>query len=205
MGLFGRWRSWLSWKWLWLSHVYPFYWAHKPLCERFRRDVLRIGRIHFCRSCTMAYAGIALGILLCVSFREPLRDVAPAGFAALAGVTLALSFPVWYRRWTRPMRDVLRGMMGGTIALCGYLLLWGAPLPGLIGVAVLALFWRGYLAVRGSYRLKVCAGCPHLQENAICPGFALQAERIRRYEEKATDLLLARGHVPEAVQRLAGP
>ena len=153
----------------------------------------------------MAYAGIALGILLCVSFREPLRDVAPAGFAALAGVTLALSFPVWYRRWTRPMRDVLRGMMGGTIALCGYLLLWGAPLPGLIGVAVLALFWRGYLAVRGSYRLKVCAGCPHLQENAICPGFALQAERIRRYEEKATDLLLARGHVPEAVQRLAGP
>ena len=37
-------------KWLWLRHSWTFNWAHKPLCERYARDVLRIGRFHVCRS-----------------------------------------------------------------------------------------------------------------------------------------------------------
>ncbi len=205
MGLVRRSRSWLSWKWLWLSHVYPFYWAHKPLCERFRRDVLRIGRLHLCRSCTMVYAGIALGVLLSAVFHEPLHDAAPALFAVLAGVTLTLSCPVWYRRWTRPVRDALRGMTGATIALAGYLLFSGSLLPGLIGLVVLGLTWKAYQALRGSRHPKACDGCPQLRENEICPGFALQAECIRQYEQEATDLLLSHGYLPDAVQRQTGP
>ncbi len=205
MGLVRRSRSWLSWKWLWLSHVYPFYWAHKPLCQRFRRDVLRIGRLHLCRSCTMVYAGVALGVLLCAVFHEPLRDAAPALFAALAAATLALSCPVWYGKWTRPVRDALRGMTGATIALAGYLLISGSLLPGLIGLVALGLTWKAYQALRGSHQPKACAGCPQLREDEICPGFALQAERIRQYEQKATDLLLSHGYLPDAVQRQPGP
>ena len=196
MGLPARCRSWLSLKWLWLSHVYPFYWAHHPLCQRFGRDVLRIGRMHLCRSCVMVYAGLALGVLLCAVFRRPLRDVAPLVFAALAGVTLAFCFPVWYKIWSRPMRDVLRAMMGGTIALCGYLLLCGSLASGLIGMAVLGASYKGYLVLRRWYRMKACAGCRQLRQNQVCPGFALQAERIRQHEQKATDLLIARGYVP---------
>jgi len=198
MGLLGRGRSWLYWKWLWLCHVYPFYWAHHPLCNRFRCDVVRIGRLHLCRSCLMAYAGFALGVVLCVCFRELLRGVAPLLFASLAGVTLTFSAPVWYKRCSRPMRDVVRGMMGGVIALCGYLLLSGSPLPGLIGAVALIVFRKAYLALRRRSRLKACTGCLHLRGDEICPGFALQAERLRQYDQRATDLLVAGGYVPRA-------
>jgi len=198
MGLLQRCRSWLAWKRLWLSHVYPFYWAHKPLCQRFRRDVLRLGRVHVCRSCTMVYAGAALGAVLCGVFRQPLWDVAPALWAAMAGITLVFSFPLWYKRWPRPMRDLLRAMLGGTIALCGYLLLSGAWLPGLVGTAVLAASWQAYRGVRERFRRQACAGCPELRDGEICPGFALQAERIRQYEQQATERLIAGGYVPDA-------
>ncbi len=193
-------RSRTGLKWLWLRHAYPFYWAHKPLCERFRGDVLRIGRLYLCRSCTMAYLGLGVGMLLCVLWRNPLKEVGAALFLALAAVTVALSLPTWYRHWPRRMRDVLRFALGGTIALCAYLLLWDQVLAGLAGTAVLAAFWRAYMILRRPRRLDACTGCPELLDDAICTGFTFQAEHVRRYEEAATRRMIASGYLPQAVR-----
>ncbi len=189
--MIGRWRRQLAWRWLWLSYVYPFYFAHKPLCERFRRDVLRVGHVHVCRSCTLVYAGIVGVGVLCWPFRGPLRDLSVGLFLVLAGGTLALSFPAWYKYWPRPMRDVLRFALGGLIALCGFLLVSGHFVMGLAAAAGLLATWKMFMILRNRQSACRCGGCPRLSAKRICPGYALQASIIRQYEEAATELLTA--------------
>ncbi len=198
IGLLVKWRRRLAWQWLWLSYVYPFYFAHKPLCERFRRDVLRIGHVHVCRSCTLVYAGIGSVAVLCWLFRAALQETAVELVLVLAGVTLALSFPAWYKYWPRPMRDVLRFALGGLIALCGFLLVSGHFVVGLAAAAGLLATWKAFMALRNRRSARRCDGCPRLSAERtrlsakrICPGYALQASMIRRYEEAATELLAA--------------
>lgn len=118
----------------------------------------------------------------------------------MPAVTLAFSWPAWYKRWPRVLRDVLRLMMGLTIAMCGYLLLSGQPVTGLVGAAVLAAFWKGYMVRRRSRRLEACAGCAELHAGGICTGFTLHAERIRQYEWAATERVIAAGYLPETFQ-----
>ena len=193
-------RSRLGLKWLWLRHAFAFHWAHKPLCHRFRRDVLRIGPLHVCRSCTLAYLGFGGGVLLCALWWKPLEGSAATLFLTLATPTLLLSFPTWYRHWPRSLRDVLRLAMGTTIALCVYLLLTGQILVGLAGGAVLAVFWKAYMVLRRPRRLNACSGCPELRSDAICSGFTFQAEQVRRYEEAATERIIGSGYLPHAVR-----
>lgn len=199
IGLLSRGRLRLGLYWLWLRYAYPFHWAHKPLCERFHRDVLRIGGVHLCRSCTMAYLGLAGGAVLCALSWQSLDQIGAALFITLATLTIFLSLPTWYRRWPRPMRDILRLAMGVTIALCAYLLLSGQLLVGLLGALTLATFWKAYLVLRRSSRLNACSGCPELRDNAICSGFALQAERARCYEVAATERIVGSGYRPPAL------
>jgi len=83
--------------------------------------------------------------------------------------------------------------MGVTIALCGYLLLSGQMLVGLVGALTLAIFWKAYMTLRRPRRLNACAGCPELHTDRICSGFAMQAERVRCYEIAATARIIASG------------
>lgn len=53
--------------WLALCHSYTYRFAHKPLCSRFRSDVLNVGGIFLCRSCTMIWLGLFTAIACCIS------------------------------------------------------------------------------------------------------------------------------------------
>jgi len=195
-GRLRAWRTRIALAALWLRHAYRFHWAHKPLCDRFRHDVIRLGGVTVCRSCTMVYAGLAGGVVACLVFHGELLPVAPWLFAAVGGVTVAGSLPWWYKRWPRLGRDLLRFSLGLTIALCGSLLVSGHLLAGLIGAAVLGAFHRTYMTLRRGRRLRDCDGCLDLREVGICPGYREQVEHVRRYEIEATELLLAQGLAP---------
>ena len=52
---------WLLRRVRWWQHAWTFDWAHKPLCERFGADVVRLGRLHLCRGCLALRAGVLLG------------------------------------------------------------------------------------------------------------------------------------------------
>lgn len=195
-GRLGPWRTRFALAKLRLRHTYRFRWAHKPLCDRFRRDVFRFANVTVCRSCTMVYAGLAGGVVACLLFRYVLSPVAPWLLLVLGGGTVVGSLPWWYRCWPRSARDILRFSLGLTIALCGYLILSGHLLPGLAGVVVLAGFHKIYMTLRRARRLRACDGCPDLQEVGICPGYREQADHVRQYEIEATELLLANGLEP---------
>lgn len=177
----------LHMKWLWLKWSWSFRWAHKPLCERFHKDVLQLGRLHVCRSCVCIYSGMLLGV---VAFL-----VAPASptLAWCTGVgmllPLGLSYPRWYRYWSRTTRDVLRFSAGFCCVLTFVLTATIHLLAGAILAALIASCWLLFFRVRGGLKSSACDGCPELGCRGVCPGYQLQAELIRSYEDEASDLL----------------
>ena len=185
---------------LWLVHAYRFLWAHKPLCQRFRDDVLRFGGVHVCRSCTFAWTGLFLGSVLGFLGPESFRAAAPTALVVLAVVTVVLSHDRWYKKWPRTVRDVLRLTMGIVVALCATVVL-AHPLPGFLAGLVLLLFWTGYLHRRRHRLRRACDGCPELSDANVCSGFALQAQQMMKYEEQATRIVMATDYVPLTVRR----
>lgn len=196
IGLFRAWRRRVMLTAIRLRYVYPFYWAHHPLCDRFRRDVLRLGRMHVCRSCALVYAGLILTILGCLVYSAEISPVASSLFALLVAVTLAGSCPIWYRRWPRPVRDLFRAMLGMTLGLCGFLLTHQFWPLGLTGLIVLLVSYQVYFVLRQAQRLRACDGCLELDQPGICSGCRLKVELTRQYETAATAWLLTDGYVP---------
>ncbi|MCP4702461.1 MAG: hypothetical protein GY862_37220 [Gammaproteobacteria bacterium] len=198
---FKRLQSLIVLKWLWISAAYPFFLAHKPLCSRFKEDVIRLGSLYLCRSCLSVYTGIAGGLAATLVFPEIM--LAPVGrhlFIGLCLTVLPLSYPPWYKKWPRLLRDGLRFMLGLAI-ISGILRVFqGDFLPALIGFGVSLLLWKIYSQKRRRQKLHACNNCP--DSGGICPGFKFQANLIRQYEQRATDFLSESGYVPEKVKEL---
>ena len=180
-------------KFLWLRYAYPFNWAHKPLCSRFSGEYLRIGNLHLCRSCTLLWLELITVLIAWFIFGHYIADHIIPIFTIYAAVTLTLSAPRWYKKWPRWFRDLLRAMLGATLAL--YLALWlsGHYLAALIATIFLAAAWKFYLHRRQQLRHKLCHSCPHLQPTPKspnpCPGFTYQYQRLSQYQKLATDYL----------------
>lgn len=187
---------------LWLKHAWTFNWAHKPLCARFQEDVLQIGRARICRSCLLLYTGLAAGIVLFLVIGGPLSYSAVCWGLTLTAVTVVLSAPWWYKKWPRCVRDILRFALGLSIAFYLGLVFTGHVAIGIIGAVLMSAFWKVYLHLRADRKLRACQGCEQLKSGQICSGFAYQAEHIRRYEQEATEYVLAEGGVSLPTQKL---
>lgn len=182
----------VSWqlKRLWWKHSYTFHWAHKPLCERFQGDVLRFGKVHFCRSCFFAYAGLASAIAFVAVNRMWLADWIAPLFLTVATVTVAASLPWWYKRWPRWTRDILRAGIGWSVVLCAALIFYSHIGMSLVGGIAMFAAWKCYYAYRDARKRHACDGCAELGQPGVCSGFARQAECARAYEEEASELVM---------------
>jgi len=182
-------------KWLWLRHSYRFRWAHKPLCDRFSEDVLTVGNMHLCRSCTFLWTGMAIAsatILLLPALRTNIATVAPQ----LLLVTLLSSAPLFYKQWPRSIRDLLRFSLGASIPLWICLVLMGNLFIGAATAAGGLAAWYLYSNSRKARKASACDGCPELNQPQVCSGCTLKANEIRLYENKATQLFLDSGRTP---------
>lgn len=175
---------------LWLRRSLPFRFAHKPLCERFAPDVIRIGAVRACRSCTLLYASLVAAAAVMVLAKP--EAIAP--YVVVLAATLALSAPRLYKRWPRPARDALRASAGALLPWTAYFA-WVAPPVGVAGAITLFVFWRIYLTRRADRKAQACAGCPELG-TGVCSGFSRQAEAALAYEDEASELVMASGFVP---------
>lgn len=169
---------WIRWQWLRLS--LPFRWAHRPLCDRFAGDILRLGGIAVCRSCVCAYAGALLALAGWFS------GVLGAGEWTAAGPLTALvvlggSAAPFYKKLPRAVRDGLRFLTGALAAATLLLAAEGRPL----GFGALAVFTVAYAVIRRqrmARRTTACDGCPELGRGGVCSGFAPQAQASRRLD-----------------------
>lgn len=175
---------------LWLRHAWKFNWAHKPLCDRFHGEVLRIGSLHVCRSCTFLYAGMIAAVIAGI-LQPQVIATRPYLFTGVLAAVMLLSAPPLYKKWPRPVRDLLR-FGAGTLIPAGFIVLFsGNAILGGAGLLLLWIHWRVYLRHRRERRARVCDGCPDLAASTVCPGFRLQAEGARAYERAASARAMA--------------
>jgi hypothetical protein len=178
-------------RWLWWKHTWTFQAAHKPLCARFHRDVLRLGPLHVCRSCTALYGSFALALILAPLYAAHWGAGAATAVSALLLAVVVASAPPVYRHASRLQRDFLRASLGTTGGISIALLFTPAWPWGAVNLAGLGLAWLAYRRLRDR-RAEVhdaCTGCDECGKKGVCSGFAQQATHLRAYEEAATDWL----------------
>lgn len=178
-------------RWRWWKHTWTFQAAHKPLCERFHHDVLRFGPLRLCRSCAALWGSFAATLCAAPLYTGLLNVWTGLATATLAALVIHASAPHRYREASRGRRDLLRGGAGALAAL-GVAHCFTASWPvGLLLLTGFAIAWRVMRRTRNEHHAATdaCAGCPELGHPGICSGFREQAERIRAWEEEATDWL----------------
>lgn len=181
---------------LWIRHSYSFNWAHKPLCSRFRKDVIKLNRIHLCRSCIMSYFGIIISLLFLFSFNKIADRFGSVIFVIICLATLPLSHPKLYKKLHRSACDLLRFLIGFIIPLSIFLVLSKQYVTGITGIIILSIFWKIYFRERKIRKLKVCDNCSEYRKGEICSGFRMQAQCIRNYENEATNFIINSGYAP---------
>ncbi len=165
-------------------HTWWFRHAHHPLCTRYSSDVLTVGKLQLCRSCTVVYGAIAIGTLAFILGSSATSKAWPMLFCALAVAAAFLSHPFVYRRLGRRSKDAARGLLGLLIAAWIVSAFGGHPLLAGVSLPVLLLLHRVYGRLRQSPEARVrCRTCPEYREDEICSGFVRQAEVHRRLEE----------------------
>lgn len=185
---------------LWLRKTYRFNWAHKPLCARYREDVLKIGSLYLCRSCLFVYLGVAvaLGYSTLRSSRDGATEILPLT-VLLAGVLLC-SAPPWYKRLPRGIRDGLRFLLGASLVFIADQGLRGEVVFFVLSALACYGAWRLYATARQRRKRSNCASCPEYSPDRVCPGYRLQTTKIKEYQEEATEYLLARGYRPTIIR-----
>ena len=182
---------------LWLRKTYRFNWAHKPLCAQYREDVLKIGSLYLCRSCFLVYLGVAVGLGYSTLGLPGSGEKAMLPLALLLAVLLLLSAPPWYKDLPRVFRDVLRFGLGVALVLLGHQALHGEVLFVVLATLALLGAWGLYGKARKQRKLRSCTSCPNYSRERVCPGYSLQTEKIKEYQEEATEYLLGRGYRPK--------
>ena len=147
----GRLRSRVRWLW----HTWPFQFAHGPLCARFREDVLRLGRVHLCRSCVALYSGAAIALAALLAF-PPGGDGLLALGGVLGVVVAVLSWPPRYKRMPRRVRDLVRAGAGVWVAAVVALWFSGLWLAAAIGTAAIVGMFVLFSRVRMRQRVHAC-------------------------------------------------
>ena len=180
-------------KWLWLRHTHTFNWAHKPLCDRFKPGVLRIGKLHVCRSCLFAYSGMLIGGIAALVYSTFIVTMRLPWLACILAPVIILSYPRLYKRLSRFIQDGLRFAMGVLLGFIPFFLIYRNFASALLCIVVMFAFWRFYFHQRRLRKRQACEGCPELNLPEICSGFQQQAAAIRLYEIEATDFMYRTG------------
>jgi hypothetical protein len=179
-------------------------WAHHPLCDRYRPELVRLGRrARVCRGCLLAAIGAAAGLA------AGLAAPALPGPQALAIAGLVMLAAPWATRRRAPgaggrrlpkllTRFAPAALAGVAVAQLGAGTASGyaAAALALAGVAAIALRYRRRGPDRGA-----CDGCPAGPPSATCAGFARQVSRERALQRLAGRWIAAEGGPPAAHHR----
>ncbi len=165
----------------WRAHAFHRF-AHHPLCEVYRGEVLRVGkRFRICKGCTFLAAGLLAGFAggACLGPR-PLWGVGALSLAlVLGGLSLLLRVP-------KTLGRLLPGAGLGLAVWAG----WPCALASLLGVGLAGVFYRR----RGVDRSR-CKTC-HERILVPCSGFAAVVRRERAFRRRANHWL---GAIPDGL------
>lgn len=182
---------------LWLKKTYSFNWAHKPLCEKYQEDTIKIKHIHLCRSCVFVYLGMLTSLALFTTFDNIASKDGYLLLCTLFFFTLSLSHPVVYKKLPRLLRDLLRYSLGFLILQTFFMALQGHFFLAACSCLLLSLFRLVYYQKRAQRKLEKCYRCEEYSDSKVCSGYHRQTLLIREYEEEATEYIIQTGYIPK--------
>lgn len=98
---------------LFFKHFYPYYFSHKPLCEKFKDDTFVINnKIYLCKSCVCIYSGMLLAL---ATFSYIKIDLTQLLF--FTSLIVLLSAPAIYKKYSRTTRNCARFSTGFLVVL----------------------------------------------------------------------------------------
>jgi hypothetical protein len=154
----------------WRAHVFHRF-AHHPLCDVYRSEVLRIGkRFRVCKGCTFLGAGLIAGIAGGAFARLPLWwgvHVLLLGLV-LGAASLVLRLP-------KLMGRLIPGAALGISLWAG----WQCALSSLLAVTAVGILYR-----RRGVNRRLCETCDE-REYRPCSGFASIVRRERAFRRRA--------------------
>ena len=154
----------------WRAHAFHRF-AHHPLCNVYRSEVLRIGkRFRWCKGCAFLAVGLVAGLAGGGLVRLPLWwgvHVLLLGLV-LGAASLLLRLP-------KIMGRLIPGAALGISLWAG----WQCALASLLAVAAVGILYRR----RGVDR-RLCETC-HERESSPCSGFASIVRRERAFRRRA--------------------
>ena len=153
----------------WRAHAFHRF-AHHPLCDAYRHEVLRVGRhLRVCKGCTFLAAGLVVGVAL-GTFVRPM-------FSWGAGaLLLALGLGVLSLR-TRVPKSLGRFLPGAGIGMA----LWAGWTCML--AALLIGVTSGVLYRRRGVERSLCKAC-HERLRSPCSGFMPAVRRERAFRRR---------------------
>lgn len=159
------------------AHAFHRY-AHHPLCDEYRSEVVRIGRRgRVCRGCASVVAGTALGLLTGVLCAPPIQLTAVT--AALAVV--AMKLPAAEGRPGKWRTRLLPS--AGLAALAGAGVRAASPPGAALALAAVAI----YAGIAVAYRRRgpdrtPCSRCPERTLAVPCRGMRPILRRERAFQ-----------------------
>ena len=173
----------LTLKFIHVKYFYPFMFAHKPLCNKYKNDSICFNNIYICRSCLFLYLGVILAFLLYkyINFNPMM---------VLIGLLLIilLSSPVYYKFYSRITRDFSRFFLGFLSIL--FLIRVYSINRYYFVCSVLCLLFIKHLYNVQRGKVDLCKNCCELSDNSICSGYKKQSNAILLMEEEMSNYVM---------------
>ena len=180
----------LIYKYLFYKYYYKFIFLHKPLCERYKSNTIKLFGLYICRSCLLLYTGFFIGL---ISVLSKIKTVTYDKFFFIgmlgAFLTILVSYPPLYAKFSRISKDFIRFYDG---LFLGIIISISFKISINTGVACIALFYiikQFYNKKRSGAR--ICAGCPELEKNTTCSGYKEQKQALLNLDEEYSNILTA--------------
>lgn len=182
----------LKYKTMYLKYFYQFIFAHKPLCENFKKDTLLLfNNIYVCRSCLYLYVGAALSFIVTyclLSANLFYKNIILISSFILT--ILLISNPKFYKKYSRWQRDIVRFFTGTIIGLT---LTIPFKINFLIGsLLIVTLFAIKQLYAKQRNKVDICENCEELINGKTCSGYKKQVKALLVLEEEYSKTLTIR-------------
>ena len=164
----------------------PFYFAHHPLCNDFKKEILTIRTWYICRGCTFVYSSAILSFLITVWINPFANLTLYESFWFVLGITGPTWLALIHRFQHRWVKDIVRIALGIGWGIAGAeLILRPNWLEKLIILLIIGLTYIVFRSLKHRQAHKhpdrECENCQNININQpSCEGAEqlLEAERI---------------------------
>ena len=179
----------LLYKFLFYKHFYKYIFLHKPLCEKYKDNTLKIFGLYVCRSCLLLYTGFLISIILCITSIKSIH-FDKYFYLGLAGLilTFIVSYPTIYSKFRRLTKDFIRFYDGIFLAAFFVVSFKFNLYAGFGSILVFILLRTIYNKKRSGDR--ICKGCEKLVVGKTCEGYIQQKQALLDLEEEYSNIIM---------------